>query len=206
MGTVRRDVDEGLVGRYQQPWVAWPVAWSAVWVGALTALATALIIGLIGVALGAHELVPPRRVVRVRDFGFGAAVFSVVGALVAFGAGGWVASKIAGVRRAESAMLHGAVVWLLAVPLLLILAALGAGGYFGGWYGGLAGTPTWVTPPSGPVDPDAALAARNSALGAITALLLGLIGSVIGGWLGSRKPMASYDDRTPSVTTGRPVV
>jgi hypothetical protein len=44
---------------------------SAVWVGALTALAAALIIGLIGVALGAHELVPPRRVVRVRDFGFG---------------------------------------------------------------------------------------------------------------------------------------
>src|SRR5215211_7115389 len=84
MGTVRRDVDEGLVGRYQQPWVAWPVAWSAVWVGALTALAAALIIGLIGVALGAHELVPPRRVVRVRDFGFGTAVFSVVGALLAF--------------------------------------------------------------------------------------------------------------------------
>lgn len=51
-----------------------------------------------------------------------------------------------------------------------------------------------------------ALAARNSALGAITALLLGLIGSVIGGWLGSRKPMASYDDRAPSVTTGRPIV
>jgi VIT1/CCC1 family predicted Fe2+/Mn2+ transporter len=117
-----------------------------------------------------------------------------------------VASKIAGVRRAESAMLHGAVVWLLAVPLLLVLAALGAGGYFGGWYSGLAGTPPWVTPPSSPVDPDAALAARNSALGAITALLLGLIGSVIGGWLGSRKPMASYDDRAPSVTTGRPVV
>ena len=76
-------------------WVVWPVAWSAVWVGALTALATALIIGLIGVALGAHELVPPRRVVRVRDFGFGAAVFSVVGVLLAFGAVGRVASKIA---------------------------------------------------------------------------------------------------------------
>ena len=97
--------------RYQKPWVAWPVAWSAVWVGALTALAAALIIGLIGVALGAPELVPPRRVVRVRDFGFGA--------------GGWVASKITGVRRAESAMLHGAVVWLLAVPLLLWLVGIG---------------------------------------------------------------------------------
>jgi hypothetical protein len=165
-----------------------------------------LVIGLIGVALGAHELVPPRRVVRVRDFGLGAAVFSVVGALLAFGAGGWVACKIAGIRRTEPAMLHGAIVWLLAVPILLVVAAMGAGGYFGGWYEGLAGTPSWVTPPSGPIDPDAAMAARNSALGAITALLLGLVGSVIGGWLGSRKPMASYDDRTPPVTAGRPVV
>jgi len=206
METIRRAVDEGLVGGDRAPWVAWPVAWSAVWVGALTALAAALIMGLIGVALGAHELVPPRRIVRVRDFGFGAALFSVVGALLAFGAGGWVASKIADVRRAEPAMLHGAVVWLLAVPLRLVLAALGAGGYFGGWYSGLAGTPTWITPPSGPVDPDAALAARNSTLGVITALLLGLIGSVLGGWPGSRKPMTSYDVRTSPVTTGRPAL
>jgi hypothetical protein len=206
MDPVRREVDERSVGLYQQRWVAWPVAWSAVWVGALAALAAALVIGLIGLALGAHELVPPRRVVRVRDFGLGAAVFSVVGALLAFGAGGWVACKIAGIRRTEPAMLHGAIVWLLAVPILLVVAAMGAGGYFGGWYGGLAGTPSWVTPPSGPIDPDAAMAARNSALGAITALLLGLVGSVIGGWLGSRKPMASYDDRTPPVTAGRPVV
>jgi hypothetical protein len=206
MDTLRPEVEARPIERYQEPWVAWPVAWNAIWVGALAALAVALIIGLLGVALGAHELVPPRRVVRVRDFGFGAAVFSVVGALLAFGARGWIASKIAGLRRAEPAMLHGAVVWLLAVPLLLVLAALGAGGYFGGWYSGLGGTPPWVTPPSSPVDPDAALAARNSALGALTALLLGLIGSVIGGWLGSRKPMASYDDPTPSVTTGRRVV
>jgi hypothetical protein len=65
-----------------------------------------------------------------------------------------------------------------------------------GWAWPVAWNAIWV----------GALAARNSALGAITALLLGLIGSVIGGWLGSRKPMASYDDRAPSVTTGRPIV
>jgi hypothetical protein len=68
------------------------VAWSAVWIGTLAAPAVALMIGLIGMALGAHALIPPRRVVQVRDVGFG--------------------------------------------------AALGAGSYFGTWYGGLAGTPT----------------------------------------------------------------
>jgi hypothetical protein len=109
MDIVRREVEARPIERYQEPWVAWPVAWNAIWVGALAALAAALIIGLLGVALGAHELVPPRRVVRVRDFGFGAALFSVVGALLAFGAGGWVASKIAGLRRAVAGEARDAV-------------------------------------------------------------------------------------------------
>jgi hypothetical protein len=105
MDTVRREVEARPIERNQEPWMAW----NAIWVGALAALAAALIIGLLGVALGAHELVPPRRVVRVRDFGFGAALFSVVGALLAFGAGGWVASKIAGLRRAVAGEARDAV-------------------------------------------------------------------------------------------------
>jgi hypothetical protein len=90
MDTVRREDDERPVGRSQGRSVAWPVAWSAVWVGTLAALAVALMIGLIGVALGAHELVPPRRVVRVQDFGFGAALLlGLVGSVI----GGWLGSR-----------------------------------------------------------------------------------------------------------------
>jgi hypothetical protein len=143
MDPVRREVDERSVGLYQQRWVAWPVAWSAIWVGALAALAAALVIGLIGLALGAHELVPPRRVVRVRDFGLGAAVFSVVGALLAFGAGGWVRASLwrpmttgrhqsrPGARSSERVTPHDIrgrrgvmvyiILWLLGVPLILII-------------------------------------------------------------------------------------
>jgi hypothetical protein len=108
MDTVRREVEARPIERYREPWVAWLVAWNAIWVGALAALAAALIIGLLGVALGAHELVPPRRVVRVRDFGFGAALFSVLGALLASGAEGWVASKIAGLHRAVASQARDA--------------------------------------------------------------------------------------------------
>jgi hypothetical protein len=168
--------------------LGWPVYWSAVWVGTLAAVAAALILGLIGIALGAHQLTPGQRIGR-ETFGIGALVFSVAGTFFAFVVGGWVAGKIAGVMRAETAMLHGAILWLVAVPILLMLAALGAAGYFGAWYGGLAGTPAWVTPSGAPVDPNAAAAARNSALGAVTALLLGLIGAVIGGWMASGEPM-----------------
>jgi len=40
-----------------------------------------------------------------------------------------------------------------------------------------------------PVDPEAARAFRNAALVTVTALLLGLVGAVLGGWLASGEPM-----------------
>src|SRR5207248_7458499 len=132
------------------------------------------------------------------DLGLGALIFGVFGTFIAFAVGGWIAGKIAGIRRSEPAMLHGAIVWLVAVPILLVLAAMGAGNYFGGWFAGLAGTPAWALPPtaSSAVDPTAAAAARNAALGALTALLLGLLGSVIGGWMASGEPMTLTYYRT----------
>ena len=73
----------------------------------------------------------------------------------------------------ETAMLHGAVAWLVAVPILLVMASLGAAAYLGTWYGGLAGMPAWAVP--GP----AALPDPSVAVAAVTALLLGLVGGVI---------------------------
>src|SRR5919201_6280046 len=180
----------------------WPINWSAIWVGALAALAVSVIISLAGAALGAHQLGPGGRIASWKDVGFGALVFSVVGAFAAFVVGGWVAGKINGFRRAETDMLHGAIVWLVAVPLLVAFAALGAGTLFGGWYGGLAGTPVWATPSTVAADPAAAAAARNTALLAVTALLIGLVGSVLGGWLASGEPMSVYLYRTRG-TSGR---
>jgi hypothetical protein len=106
-----------------------------------------------------------------------------------------VAAKVAGVRRSETAILHGAIAWLVAVPLLVVLASMGAASYFGGWYGGLAGLPpaqAFATAQA----PEAALAARNAALAAVTVLLLGLMGGVVGGWMGSGEPMTFTHYRT----------
>jgi hypothetical protein len=183
---VRRDV--GTVPRPVDAWTGWPVYWGAIWVGTLAALAVTLIVGLGAIALGAHQLGPAGRIVTWNQFGIGALIFSVVGAFFAFVVGGWVTTKIAGIMRRETGMLHGAIVWLLAVPFLVAFAALGAGEFFG-WWGGLAGTPVWVTPSTVAADPNAAAIARNSALGAITALLLGLVGAVIGGWMASGERM-----------------
>jgi hypothetical protein len=131
-------------------------------------------------------------------------VFSVAGAFFSFVVGGWVASSIAGLRRAEDAALHGAMSWLVALPMLLVLGALGAASFFGGWYGGLAGTPVWASASNVTADPNAAMVARNSAIGAVTALLIGLVGSCIGGCWASGEPMSLTYRRAKQETTERP--
>jgi hypothetical protein len=170
-----------------ESWRPWPF-WSAVWVGTLAAIAVGLIIGLIGFAIGAHEMTAPR-FTTWKNVRLLTSIFDICGAFFAFVAGGWIAARIGGFRRAEPAMLHGGVVWLLAIPMMLLFAALGATGHWGGWYAGLAGTPAWATAVP-PVDPALAAAARNSALVTVVALLLGLVGAVLGGWLASGELMS----------------
>jgi len=183
-------------------WRPWPI-WSAVWVGALAAIAVGLIIGLIGFAVGAHELASPRFTTwsKVRLI---TSIFNICDAFFAFVVGGWIAARIAGLRRAEPAMLHGGVVWLVTIPVMLVLAALGATSHWGGWYGALDGAPGWVTAVP-PVDPEAARAFRNTALVTVVALLLGLVGSVLGGWLASGEPMSlTYYRRRTADAVERP--
>jgi len=183
-------------------WRPWPI-WSAIWVGALSALAVGLIIGLIGYAIGAHQLAGPR-VTTWNNVRLITTIFNVGGAFFAFVVGGWVAARIAGFRRAEPAMLHGAVVWLVTIPVLLVLTALGATASYGGWYGGLVSSPAWMTqlPAAGG---DVAAAVRNTALATVTALLLGLVGSVLGGWMASGEPMSwTYYRRRTLAESERP--
>jgi hypothetical protein len=78
--------------------------------------------------------------------------------------------------------------------MLLGLAAVGSLGHFGGWYGGLSGITAGaaaITP-----DPNTAIAMRNNSLATAVALLIGLIGAVIGGWMASEEPMTFTHYRT----------
>jgi MFS family permease len=179
-------------------WRPWPV-WSAVWVGALSALAVGLIIGLIGYAIGAHQLTAPRTM-TFRNLGLLTTIFSVGGAFFAFVVGGWVAARIVGTQRAEPAILHGAIAWLVTIPLMILLSAVGATVMWGSWYSGLVASPAWVATP--PATPEIAEAVRNGALATVAALLLGLVGSVIGGWMASGEPMTLGYYRRRQLDTG----
>ena len=85
--------------QYDSGWRPWPVVWSAVILGALSALAVGLVIGLIGFAVGAHEVSKAATWKNVRLITL---IFNISGAFFAFVVGGWVAARIAGFRRAES--------------------------------------------------------------------------------------------------------
>jgi hypothetical protein len=217
--------------REHERWAHLHVNWTATWIGALAAFSAVLIFGLAGIAVGAHRIGPEHRVVDLTQLGFWTLVCSVLSAFFAFVIGGWIAGKTAGILHAEPAMLHGAIVWVLCVPILVVAAGLGASSSYGGWYAGVSGSPAWATPAGAPfARPEAPLAnatpeeiaqyrsqladyaqnvrrwqdetpraIRNSALGAITALMLGLVGSVIGGWMASGEPMnfTHYRTRTP---------
>jgi hypothetical protein len=211
-----------------ETWRHWPMNWSAIWVGTLASLAAVLVFGLVGIAVEAHLLGPDHRVVDLKKLGILTLVFSVCGAFFSFAVGGWIAGKIAGILHSEPAMLHGAISWLVSIPLLIALVALGAGSFFGGWFGGLSGSPSWAAPAAAPFEhpdvpgayaspeeiaqykkdlntyhedvrkwkEDTPKVTRNSALGAVTALLLGLVGSVIGGWMACGEPMNFTHYRT----------
>jgi len=211
-------------------WQAWPVNWSAVNAGALASVAAIVVFGLIGVALGAHLTGPEDRVVDLRKVTLITLAFSVSSAFFACVIGGWVTGNIAGILRSDTAILHGAISWLVSVPLLILLATLGAGTYMGGWHGSLSGHPSWAAQAEPPFEQPAALGAgatdtersqfatdqadyrakmrqwkedtpratRNAALGGMVALLMGLVGSVIGGWMASGEPMTFTYYRTRS--------
>jgi uncharacterized membrane protein len=168
-------------------------------VGALASVAAAAVLGLVGAALGATSLEHAKDLSTWKELSLvdtGAAIF---GAFLAFVIGGWVTGKIAGIRRAEPALLHGAISWLVALPLLLALLALGAGKAFGGWYGAVVGSPAFVGGAAVTLSPEVV---RHDALASVTALLLGLIGAVLGGWMASGEPMSLTHHRTRDRVVG----
>ncbi len=176
---------------------SWPVRWSAVWVGALAALASAGVFGLTGTAVGAASIATIVDLSTWKAITLTDTIAAICGTFFAFVIGGWVAGKIAGTRLAESSTLHGVIAWLIAMPLIGLLAGVGAESAFGGWYGGIVGNPHAamggaLVSPTG---------IRHLALTGLTVMLVGLIGSVLGGWMASGEPMSLTHRRTGGIKT-----
>lgn len=176
-------------------WRPWRVDWSAVSLGALTGVAASVVLGLVYVAIGGNS-VRTTFLTNLPDVDIALAILC---AFFAYVAAGWATAKVAGIPYAEPAILHAVCAWLVALPVMLALLSFGAGAEYGGWFGGALGA-SGVLP--GTVG--AAEMTRSMALASVTAILAGLMGTVLGGWMGSGEPMTFTHHRTRPTVWSQP--
>jgi hypothetical protein len=192
------------------------VRWGPIVAGLCTALTTLVMLGLLGAAIGltvvnagtaAAQGGPPP------DAGRNSAIWGALAALIAFLLGGYVAAWTAAVFDRGWGALNGALVFLLAVPVTLLLAGMGLGtvlGSLGSFASGLSPDPGQVQGAANqardaaanvqPIDvARAAEGVRNAAWGALAGSLVGLGASALGGYLGTRREL-EIDRRTGQVS------
>jgi len=183
--------------------------------GVLTAITTLLILTVLGLAIGSSAL-EPREVGE--GVGFGAAIWGIVSALIAFFLGGWVAAKTAAVAGAGSGLINGLMVGAAVIALALWLTGSGVGALLGTLGSNIGDITAVVQEEAGSteaaqqeaaqaqenleeqvaaVDPNSAFeAVRDAAWGTLAGLLLPLIAAGAGGYVG-------HNERRDVIQAGR---
>jgi hypothetical protein len=154
------------------------ISWSSILAGALVALAALVLLSVTALAAGLE----PGPLASSGEPRLGTAVSSIITGLfivIAFGAGGLTAVWAAGVVEPGPAILHGFLVWALALLLMLTLIALGIGG--------LGSTATFFG--SG-FRPDSVDAFKRAGWATVLGLALGAGAAVLGGVLATREEIS----------------
>jgi len=185
----RRDVVERPVGA--SPMVAAPdrrdrVRWGTIFAGLVVALATYVLLQLLLIATGIIDLTTAEN---------SDAVWSAAAALVAFVLGGITAGASARRRGIDDGLLHGVVLWALALVAIITFSAIGGGAILGTIdtdeafnqfteEGFTSDDPAMVAA----AGEDAQEAAGWATLGIVSALAAAAVGGVIGAkmWPGRR--------------------
>lgn len=100
------------------------IHWGPVIAGIFAALATLITLAVLGLAVGLRSFDPGD---PAGAFALGAGIWSAVSALIAFFVGGWLAGRSAAERGTSSGIMHGAMVWFVAIPLLVYMLGSGLG-------------------------------------------------------------------------------
>jgi hypothetical protein len=175
------------------------VRWGPIWAGLLSAFFTLLVLSLLGLAIGASTVNAGQAVqgTGTQNAGSYSAIWAGISAIIAFLIGGYVAGRTAAVHERGWAALNGALVFLLALPILLWLASQGLGALIGNAnhiagglginLGQLGATATGAAKSiTSAQAQQAADTARNTAWGTLIGLLLGCAAAALGGTLGMR--------------------
>lgn len=110
------------------------MSWSAVFAGVVVVLVVQLGLSLLGLGIGLTAVDPLEQggTPGTTTFGIATAIWWMVTTLIAVGAGGWVAGRLAGMPRRMDAMLHGLITFGFATLLLFYLVTTTAGSMIGG--------------------------------------------------------------------------
>jgi hypothetical protein len=154
------------------------ISWSSILAGALIAFAVLILLSVTALAAGL-ELAPVGEGGEPR---FGPAVASILTGIfivIAFGAGGLTAVWAAGLVEPGPAILHGFLVWALAVLLILALVAMGLGG--------LGATSTFL---GAGFEPETVEEFEDAGWATVLALVLGAGSAALGGALATREEIS----------------
>lgn len=109
------------------------LSWGAVFAGVVIAVAVQLVLGILGAGIGLTMVDPFEGTTPgAAGFGIGAGIFWLITTVIALGAGGYAAARVAGVHDRFDALVHGLVVWGVTLILTLYLLTSVVGGIIGG--------------------------------------------------------------------------
>jgi hypothetical protein len=191
-GVHRRDVDvqEAAAAAIARD----PLSWGPIWAGVLTAFGLFFLFSLIALAAGLALVEFNGAPAAGEDVPVDMIAMIVTGLFVvtAFFVGGFIASWSSGLVDEGRAILNGFLVWALAIVLLLVFAALGAGQVFGA-AGQVFGAQ--FTPGAMPdVDPQALTEAfQEASWQTLFAIVLAMAAAILGALVGTRDEVRGRD-------------
>ena len=109
------------------------ISWGAIFAGVVIAIAVQLVLGILGTGIGLSLVDPVEGTTPgAAGFGIGAGIYWVITTVIALGAGGYAAARVAGVHDRFDGLVHGLVVWGVTLILTLYLLTSAVGGIIGG--------------------------------------------------------------------------
>jgi hypothetical protein len=134
-GTVadRVEVESPLARLGQLAGVVKRVSWPAIFSGVVLVLAVEVLLNMLGAGVGLSLVNPGSAgTPDTRGFGIGAGIWWFVSSIIALLFGCYVAARLAGVGTRFDGMLHGLVIWGLALLITVYLLSTAVGSVIGG--------------------------------------------------------------------------
>lgn len=124
------------------------VRWGAVLAGVTVGVSVQLVLTLLGIATGLSGA----SIAQGEQIGFGPLLWAGISMLAAAFIGGYVASRMSGLKRKADGVFHGMVSWAVTTLLFATLATSAGGVLLSGILGGMSSAGMMVASQSGDVD------------------------------------------------------